>query len=78
MASQLKDVKDSEEITIENLPPMFDQKVFARAIGKSTAWLERCRWEKSGAPYYKIGGQVRYKRKDVLEYIESRKRGGGK
>ena len=63
---------------IENLPAMFNQEVFVGAVGKSTAWAERCRWENTGPVYYKIGGQVRYKRKDVLEYIESRKRGGEK
>ncbi len=63
-----------EEFSIDNLPPLFDQRVLAQVLVKSKAWCERSRWDNSGPPFYKVGAQVRYKREDVLDWLNSRKK----
>lgn len=30
-------------------------------------------WRKSGLPYYKLGGSVRFKEEEVLQWVESQK-----
>lgn len=59
-----------EEFTIDNLPPMFNQEVYAQAMGISLAKAERDRCLGKGPAYVKLGGAVRYKREVVLEYVD--------
>jgi|SaaInlStandDraft_6_1057023.scaffolds.fasta_scaffold370122_2 hypothetical protein len=61
------------EPDIENLPAMFDEKVLAKVVGKSTYWCQRSRWEKKGPPYVKVGAGVRYQRKDFLGWLDENK-----
>lgn len=30
-------------------------------------------WRKSGLPYYKLGGSVRFKEEEVLQWVENQK-----
>ncbi len=39
---------------------LLNQKEAAEILKKSTAWMERSRWDGSGPPYIKIGRAVRY------------------
>jgi len=45
----------------------------ADMIGMSAHWLERDRWSGEGKapPYVKLGRKVRYKRSDVMKWLES-------
>jgi len=45
----------------------------ADMIGMSVPWLERDRWSGEGKapPYVKLGRKVRYKRSDVMKWLES-------
>ena len=64
------------EPDIENLPAMFNEKVLAKVVDKSTYWCQRSRWEKKGPPYIKVGAQVRYRRKDVLGWLDANRKNG--
>ena len=55
--------------TIETLPPLFDQKVLAEVLGKSTKWCEQARLRGTGPKFKKLDGSVRYTRDDVLVWI---------
>ena len=48
-------------------------KETADMIGMSVPWLERDRWSGEGKapPYVKLGRKVRYKRSDVMKWLES-------
>ena len=48
---------------------LLDQKEVARILKKSTAWLERSRWNGTGPPFRKIGHSVRYPLDELLEWI---------
>jgi predicted DNA-binding transcriptional regulator AlpA len=52
------------------LPQLWNQKVLAAYLGKSTAWCERARWAGDGPRFIKLGRHVRYKADDVLAWIE--------
>jgi predicted DNA-binding transcriptional regulator AlpA len=52
------------------LPQLWDQKVLAAYLGKSTAWCERARWANDGPRFIKLGRNVRYRADDVLAWIE--------
>jgi len=52
------------------LPQLWDQKVLAAYLGKSTAWCERARWAGDGPRFVKLGRHVRYRADDVLAWIE--------
>jgi len=47
-------------------------KETADMIGMSVPWLERDRWSGEGKapPYVKLGRKVRYKRSDVMKWLE--------
>jgi predicted DNA-binding transcriptional regulator AlpA len=53
---------------------LLSQKEVARLIGMSEAWLERRRWAGGGIPYLKCGRAVRYRRDDVVKYLEDNRR----
>ena len=50
---------------------LFKQSEIAQIIRKSTAWLERKRWEGGGPPFMKIGRNVLYRESDFLVWLES-------
>jgi hypothetical protein len=51
---------------------LFDQKIVAAKLDVSTALLEKLRWTGGGVPFVKLGRAVKYRKTDVLEFIESR------
>lgn len=55
---------------------LLDTKAAADFLGISKAFLERDRWRGPTIPYFRIGnghGAVRYKRSDLIAYVESRR-----
>lgn len=50
---------------------LFAQKTIAALLDCSTQLLERNRWLGAGIPFLKIGRTVRYRKKDVLDYLEN-------
>lgn len=44
------------------------EKELARKWGLSHRTLQRWRWLKQGPSYLKIGGRIRYRPKDILEF----------
>lgn len=51
---------------------LFRQPVLVAITGLSAAFFERARWEGFGPKYIKLGRAVRYKKADVLAWIEKR------
>ncbi len=51
-----------------------NQQQVAAYLGCSTAKLERDRWAGTGIPYIKVGRLVRYRKSDVLAYVNGRLR----
>jgi excisionase family DNA binding protein len=49
---------------------LFDQKTVAALRGCSEATLERDRWAGGGIPFVRIGRSVRYRKRDVLTWLE--------
>lgn len=56
-------------LKISNFPNLLSQKEVAPLIHKSTAWLERKRWEGGGPPYRKIGRHVLYEEAELLDWV---------
>lgn len=50
---------------------MFSQKTPAALLDCSEGTMERDRWIGIGIPFVKCGRSVRYRKKDILEYLES-------
>lgn len=58
-----------------NMSELLREKEVAQLVGMSVHWLRRKRWEGRGIPYVKLSegnGAVRYRRADVVSFIESR------
>lgn len=51
---------------------LFDQKIVAAKLDVSTALLEKLRWSGGGVPFVKLGRSVKYRKTDVLDFIEAR------
>lgn len=49
---------------------LFDQKTISIVLGCSTAKLERDRWQGGGIPFIKIGRLVKYRKADVLKWLD--------
>ena len=49
---------------------LFTQKSIAEVLQISEAKLERDRWLGDGIPYLKLGKTVRYRKKNVLAWLE--------
>lgn len=49
---------------------LFDQNTLCAVLNCSTALAERNRWVGTGVPYLKIGAFVRYKKSDILSYLD--------
>ncbi len=63
-----------QEVTIETFPPLFDTKTLTTALGLTQAWAEHARWKGTGPKFIRVGGAVRYRREDVLEWLDSETR----
>lgn len=59
-----------------NLPAdaLTDQNHVAAYLDCSSGKLERDRWAGTGLPYLKIGRSVRYRKADVLAFVERSRR----
>ncbi len=51
-----------------------DQQQVAAYLGCSTAKLERDRWTGVGIPFLKVGRLVRYRKADVMAYVDGQVR----
>jgi predicted DNA-binding transcriptional regulator AlpA len=45
------------------------QSEVAKLIGMSEAWLEQCRFRKTGINFIKVGRSVRYRLIDIEEWL---------
>jgi len=52
---------------------LFDQKTLAAVLDCSTQLLERNRWAGQGVTYIKIGRSVRYRKQDILDFLQQQK-----
>lgn len=50
---------------------LLTQKQVAELIGMSEAWLEQCRFRRTGINYIKVGRSVRYRYVDVQAWLEA-------
>lgn len=49
---------------------LFNQQTIANVFQISAAKLERDRWQGGGIPYLKLGKTVRYRKRDVLAWLQ--------
>ncbi|CCD08395.1 helix-turn-helix domain-containing protein [Legionella pneumophila] len=49
---------------------LFNQNTLAAVLDCSVQLLERNRWTGQGVPYMKIGRTVRYRKADILNYLQ--------
>jgi predicted DNA-binding transcriptional regulator AlpA len=61
---------------LETLQPMLNERDVARITGMSVQTIRRWRLLQGGPKYLKIGSAVRYRREDILAWLESRPSGG--
>jgi predicted DNA-binding transcriptional regulator AlpA len=61
---------------LETLQPMLNERDVARITGMSVQTIRRWRLLQGGPKYLKIGSAVRYKLKDISDWLESRPSGG--
>lgn len=52
---------------------LFNQETLCAVIDCSKALVERNRWAGLGVPFLKIGSSVRYRKSDILSYLEAQK-----
>jgi hypothetical protein len=52
------------------LSPAINEHCAAKILGKSVQTLRNDRHKRRGCPYLKLGRSVRYRLKDLLEYLE--------
>ena len=59
----------------QSFPDWLPEKVAAQFIGKTLAWMRATRAAAPHRvpPWYRIGGQVKYKRDELVEWIEGRR-----
>jgi predicted DNA-binding transcriptional regulator AlpA len=51
---------------------LFPQAALVAVTGLSNAHFERCRWQGTGPRFVKLGRLVRYRKSDVVAWIEKR------
>ncbi|KTD63883.1 MerR family transcriptional regulator [Legionella spiritensis] len=61
------------EFEIAPQSTLFDQKTLAAVLDCSTHLLERNRWAGQGVPYIKIGRTVRYRKEDILTFLQQQR-----
>jgi hypothetical protein len=52
---------------------LFSQDTIAAILHCSLATIERDRWVGAGIPFVKIGRMVRYRKKDIRDWLEKHK-----
>ena len=62
--------KEQEDAKLDNLPPIFDEKVMSKAVGKSVKWAQQARIRGTGPKFKKLDGSIRYTREDTLQWIK--------
>lgn len=62
--------KNIDEFWNASNEALFSQKEIANVLGISCAKLERDRWSGGGIPYLKLGGFIRYRKSNVLNWIK--------
>ncbi len=55
---------------MEHLDDLLKQRAYAEFRGCSERTIERKRASGSGCPFVKIGRSVRYRRRDIVQFIE--------
>ena len=51
---------------------LFTQKTVAAVLGLTEAWCERMRWCGGGPVFVKLGRSVRYRKSDLVAWINNR------
>ncbi len=73
MIRKRKDILElREEFDKSPLNALLNSEVTAAAVGKSIYWLDAKAVKGGGIPFYKIGKCRQYRKKDILEFIESK------
>jgi hypothetical protein len=52
-------------------PIWIDEKKVSKITGRAIQTLRNDRFHRRGIPYYKIGRSVRYRLKDIYEFMEA-------
>ena len=62
------------KITSNEVEALLTEKEVAGALNLKVSTLQRWRWDGSGPPYVKLGAAVRYRRSDILAFVEANER----
>ena len=73
MQASTERIKLIHEFNEAPVDALFPQKTVAALRHCSNATLERDRWAGTGIPFIKIGRQVRYNKRDILEFFSKHK-----
>lgn len=60
-----------QEFDLASSTTLFSQQTLCAVLDCSEATVERNRWAGIGVPFYKIGRSVKYKKSDILAYLEN-------
>jgi hypothetical protein len=60
-----------EEFEAASPETLFKQETYCAVLACSPGKAERDRWAGNGVPFIKLGGAVRYRKSDILEYLNS-------
>lgn len=52
---------------------LLTQAQVAEIVSMSEAWLEQCRFRRTGIDFIKVGRSVRYRMSDVLNWLDQQK-----
>jgi predicted DNA-binding transcriptional regulator AlpA len=56
---------------MQNIPEIFDTQTLANITGQSESRFEKLRLRGGGPAYLKLGKSVRYRRADVLQWLNA-------
>jgi hypothetical protein len=73
--------KEKRRDFMKEQSPLPEQELFsdvqiARIFGVSLAWVRKNRMKRTGFPFVKLGTLVRYRRRDVEDYLNRCPKGG--
>lgn len=54
---------------------LFSQRTLAVIVGLTEAWCERARWVGEGPAFVKLNRTVRYRKRDITDWINSGAKG---
>ena len=66
-----------QELVNSGIPPIMDTLKLAEFLEWSTHTVIVHRNKGTGPPFSKIGRSIRYQLRDVLDWLDSKKNGGG-